>query len=65
LALEPDVGKAAGGYADIDRQIVEHAYMAPYGVAREGIFLSERMDPQNCARFQPVYGADYSSFCLR
>lgn len=65
LALEPDVGAAVNGYADLDRTIVEKAYMAPYGVERDSIFLSERMDPENCARFHPVYGADYSSFCLR
>lgn len=65
LALEPDVDAAVDGYADLDRTIVEKAYMAPYGVEREGIFLSERMDPENCARFHPVYGADYSSLCLR
>ena len=65
LALEPDRGKAAEGYAELDRRIVESAYMAPYGVERHSVFLSERMDPANCALFHPVYGADYSSFCLR
>jgi peptide/nickel transport system substrate-binding protein len=65
LAIEPDRGKAADGYAELDRLIVENAYMAPYGVERHSIFLSERMDPENCAVFHPVYGADYSSFCLR
>jgi len=65
LRLEPDVGKAAGGYSALDRTIVEHAYMAPFGAERQGTFLSERMDAANCARFHPVYGADYSSFCLK
>lgn len=65
LALEPDVGKAAEGYADLDRAIVENAYAAPFGVERRGTFLSERMDAENCARVHPFYGADYTSFCLR
>ncbi len=65
LALEPDVDKAAGGYSELDRTVVEHAYVAPYGVERQSTFLSERMDAENCARFHPVYGADYSSFCLK
>ena len=65
LALEPEVDKVTDGYADLDREIVENAYMAVYGVERGSIFLSERMDAENCALFHPVYGTDYSSFCLR
>ena len=65
LALEPDLDAAIDGYAELDRTIVERAYMAPYGVERDSIFLSERMDPENCALFHPVYGADYTSLCLR
>ena len=65
LALEPDVGTAAGGYSALDRMIVERAYAAPFGAERQGTFLSERMDAANCARFHPVYGADYSSLCLK
>ena len=65
LAGEPDPERAADGYAELDRRIVENAYVAPYGVERQGTFLSERMDAANCSRFHPVYGPDYSSFCLR
>ncbi len=65
LAGEPDPESAADGYAEVDRTIVENAYLAPYGVERQSTFLSERMDAENCARFHPVYGADYSSFCLK
>ena len=52
-------------YADIDRTIVEKAYVAPFGSEKVGLFLSERMDAANCARFHRVYGADYASFCLK
>lgn len=65
LAGEPDPGAAAEGYAEIDRRIVENAYLAPYGVEKQSTFFSERMDAANCARFHPVYGPDYSSFCLK
>jgi peptide/nickel transport system substrate-binding protein len=65
LALEPDPQDAADGYAKLDRMIVDKAYAVPYGVERKGMFLSERMDAENCSRFHPVYGPDYSSFCLR
>ena len=39
--------------------------LAPYGVERDSIFLSERMDFENCSLFHPVYQNDYSSFCLK
>ena len=65
LAGEPDPERAADGYAKVDRRLVQNAYVAPYGVERQGTFLSERMDAANCARFHPVYGPDYSSFCLK
>ena len=65
LALEPDPQNASDGYAKLDRMIVDKAYAVPYGVERKGMFLSERMDAENCSRFHPVYGPDYSSFCLR
>jgi len=65
LALEPDRDEAADGYAELDRLIVEKAYAAPYGVERQSSFFSERMDRDNCSRVHPVYGADYSSFCLK
>jgi peptide/nickel transport system substrate-binding protein len=65
LMLEPDPENAAGGYAELDRMLVEEAYVAPFGAAKQSTFLSERMDRDNCSRVHPVYGADYSSFCLK
>ena len=52
-------------YTDLDRTIVENAYVVPYGHELVATFLSERMDGENCARFHKVYGTDYSSFCLK
>jgi len=52
-------------WAGLDRDVVEQALIAPYGVEETGVLLSERMDPVNCRRFHPVYGLDWSSLCLR
>ena len=65
LAEEPSVSEVADRYAELDRRIVENAYVAPFGVEKRATFLSERMDAANCAFFHPVYGNDYSSFCLK
>jgi hypothetical protein len=45
--------------------VVEAAYVAPLGSDKRSTFLSERLDFANCSRFHPVYGSDWSSFCLR
>jgi hypothetical protein len=63
--LERDPRAAPPQFARLDRDVVEAAYVAPYGTATAGIFVSERLDARNCVRFSPVYGADWSSFCLR
>ena len=65
LAEEPEVDEAADGWAELDRRVVDKAYVAPFGFEKAGTFLSERMDAENCARFHRVYGNDYSGFCLR
>jgi peptide/nickel transport system substrate-binding protein len=66
LAREPlDSDKAPKDWAALDRRLVEGAYVAPYGSATRSTFLSERLDFANCSRFNPVYGNDWSSFCLK
>lgn len=62
---EPSVEEAADRYAQLDRRIVDKGYVAPFGSEKVGTLLSERIDAENCARFHPVYGNDYSSFCLK
>jgi peptide/nickel transport system substrate-binding protein len=59
-ASDPQVQEAA---AEADRLLIEKAYIAPYGSEDAGVFLSERMDPE-CKRYHPVYGTDYTAFCL-
>jgi len=57
-ATERDWGK-------LDSRVVRRAYLVPFGSPTQSTFLSERLDFDNCARFNPVYGSDYSSFCLK
>jgi len=52
-------------WASLDRQVVEQALIAPYGLEEEGTLLAERLDAINCRRFHPMYGLDLSSLCLR
>jgi peptide/nickel transport system substrate-binding protein len=65
LRREPRVQDVEGDWAGLDRKVVEDAYVATFGSERLGVFLSERLDSENCARFHQVYGTDYSSFCLK
>ena len=52
-------------WAALDRRLIDQGYVAVYGNPTRTTFLSDRMDFENCARFHPVYGNDYSSFCLK
>lgn len=65
LELEGDPSERAPDWAELDRETVEGATVAPYGVETTGVLLSERMDAENCARFHPVFGLDWSSLCVR
>jgi peptide/nickel transport system substrate-binding protein len=51
-------------WAAADRLVVEKGYAAPIGSERRPAFLSERLDLENCFRFQPVFGLDLSSLCI-
>ena len=44
--------------------MVQGALIAPFGVRTTGVLLSERLDADQCLRFHPVYGVDFSSLCL-
>jgi peptide/nickel transport system substrate-binding protein len=66
LSREPEMtGEVAGAWGELNRQLVEEAWIVPYGYAKRATFVSERMDFENCTLFHPVYFNDYSSFCLR
>jgi peptide/nickel transport system substrate-binding protein len=65
LSAQGDPHDAAGGWAELDADVVEDATVAPYGVATTGSLFSERLDVANCLRYHPVYGVDWSSLCLK
>jgi peptide/nickel transport system substrate-binding protein len=66
LSRQPlDADNALDDWADLDRQLVDAAYVAPFGADKRSTLLSERLDFANCSRFHPVYGSDWSSFCLK
>jgi peptide/nickel transport system substrate-binding protein len=66
LNLEPEITEeVAQRWGELNRELVEGAYVAPYGHRKLATFFSERMDFENCRRFHPVYNNDYSSFCLK
>jgi peptide/nickel transport system substrate-binding protein len=66
LNEEPEMtDEVAGRWQELNRKLVERAWIAPYGHRKLATFLSERMDFDNCLRFHPVYFNDYSSFCLK
>jgi hypothetical protein len=65
LVREPEVGRVEGGWAALDRRVVERGYVAVYGHPVRTTFMSERMDYEDCSLFHPVYGNDWSSFCLK
>jgi peptide/nickel transport system substrate-binding protein len=66
LNLEPEItDEVAGRWEELNRELVEGAYIVPYGHRKLATFMSERMDFENCSLFHPVYNNDYSSFCLK
>ena len=65
LLPEPDAEAVADRWAALDRRAVEESYIAPYGSEELTTFMSDRMDFENCSIVHPLYGNDYSSFCLK
>ncbi|MEA2363975.1 MAG: peptide/nickel transport system substrate-binding protein [Thermoleophilaceae bacterium] len=66
LNKEPKMtDEVAARWGELNKKLVERAWIVPYGHRKLATFLSERMDFDNCSRFHPVYFNDYSSFCLK
>jgi peptide/nickel transport system substrate-binding protein len=66
LSKEPELtGDVIHRWGDLNKQLVEEAWIVPYGHTKLPTFMSERMDFDNCSLFHPVYNNDYSSFCLK
>jgi peptide/nickel transport system substrate-binding protein len=65
LLKETDVEAVADRWAALDRRTIERSYVAAYGSEELTTFMSERMDFESCSLVHPLYGNDYTSFCLR
>jgi peptide/nickel transport system substrate-binding protein len=65
LNQEPDLTKAEDQWKDLNKKLVERAWIVPYGHRKLSTFFSERMDFDNCRVFHPVYFNDYSSWCIK
>jgi len=65
LLEESDLDAVADRWAELDERAVEKSYVAPYGSEELTTFMSDRMDFENCSIVHPLYGNDYSSFCLK
>jgi peptide/nickel transport system substrate-binding protein len=65
LLEESDLPAVADRWAALDEQAIEKSYVAPYGSEELTTFMSDRMDFENCSIVHPLYGNDYSSFCLK
>jgi peptide/nickel transport system substrate-binding protein len=66
LSKEPKLtDELADKWGELNKQLVEEAWTAPFGHAKSPTFMSERMDFENCSLYHPVYNNDYSSFCLK
>ena len=66
LNQEPELNdEVTEQWVELNRKLVEGAYIVPYGHRKLATFFSERMDFENCGLFHPVYNNDYSSFCLK
>jgi peptide/nickel transport system substrate-binding protein len=55
----------ADDYAAVDRRLVEQGYVVPYGVAKNTVMYSDRIDADRCTLMHPVYALDLTRLCLR
>jgi peptide/nickel transport system substrate-binding protein len=66
LNQEPEItDEVAEQWKELNRKLVERAWVVPYGHRKLATFVSERIDFENCTRFHPVWNNDWSSFCLK
>ncbi|HEV2075211.1 MAG TPA: ABC transporter substrate-binding protein [Thermoleophilaceae bacterium] len=65
LRREADLGAVAEDWAALDAQVVGDAWLAPFGNRKLTTFVSERIDLEDCTLVHPLYGHDYTSFCVR
>ncbi|MDQ3676494.1 MAG: ABC transporter substrate-binding protein [Actinomycetota bacterium] len=61
----PDVDAVADDYAAIDKRLLDEAHLAPYGNRKLSVFVSDRINFEDCTVWHPVYNLDYASLCLK
>ena len=59
------IEESASMYAEVDRKLLDEAYVAPYGHRKLANFVSERVDFENCTVTQPVFNLDLTQLCLK
>ena len=57
--------RVTGGWGALNATLVRSAHIVPFGHDRVTTFMSVRMDFARCSRVHPVFGNDYSSWCLK
>ena len=55
LNKEPEITRGRDKWKELNKKLVERAWIVPYGHRKLSTFLSERMDFDNCSLFHPVY----------
>jgi peptide/nickel transport system substrate-binding protein len=56
--------EAAQGYADLDKYLVDHAHVVPYGNRKLPVFFSNRIAVDQY-KFHPVIQTDFTTFALK
>jgi peptide/nickel transport system substrate-binding protein len=64
LGQRSDLEADARRWAAIDHALVRGAHVVPVGFQKHTTFVSDDVDP-GCVVDTPVFGNDYSSFCLK
>jgi peptide/nickel transport system substrate-binding protein len=64
-ANKKPVDEASAQYSEVDKRLVDEAYVAPYGHRKLANFVSERVDFQKCTQTHPVYQLDFTQLCLK
>lgn len=58
------IEEAASKYAELDKYVIDNAYVAAYGHRKLVNFVSERVDFDNCVVTHPVYQLDLTKLCV-
>jgi peptide/nickel transport system substrate-binding protein len=60
-----NVDAVADDYAAVDRRLIDEAHLVPYGNRKLSVFVSDRINFEDCTVWHPVYNLDFASLCLK